>query len=299
MGDGVANILGLLSILLTENNKLFLIEELENDIHPSALKKLLNVILDKSRNNQFIISTHSNIVLKYLATASNAKVFYTDSTKSVGDSVRVPTCLIREVENNQNNRIQILGKLGYDLFDFDLYKGYLVFEESSAEQIVREFLIPQFVPALHQKIKTIGGKGSTTIEAYFDDFLRLFVYINGNTVYKNKAWVIADGDDAGTNATDALKKRFSDWPPSNFKNFSKANFELYYPPIFQQQFEEIQKITSKESKRNAKGALTREVMAWICENKDQACEQFAISASEVIMILDEINTILSKPNTTT
>ena len=78
MGDGVANILGMLTILLTEDRKLFLIEEIENDIHPEALKKNLSIIIGKSKFNQFIITTHSNIVLKYLASIPETKIFYTD-----------------------------------------------------------------------------------------------------------------------------------------------------------------------------------------------------------------------------
>ena len=99
MGEGVANILGLLAILLTEDNKLFLIEEIENDIHPEALKKLLNIITEKSKNNQFIISTHSNIVLKYLASSNGAKIFYIDSKIVTKDKVNIPTSKIEEIAN--------------------------------------------------------------------------------------------------------------------------------------------------------------------------------------------------------
>jgi len=66
MGEGVINILGLIVNTLMEDNKLFLIEELENDIHPEALKAMLQLIIEKSKNNQFIISTHSSLVLKIL-----------------------------------------------------------------------------------------------------------------------------------------------------------------------------------------------------------------------------------------
>ncbi|WP_414513473.1 ATP-dependent nuclease [Nostoc sp. PCC 9305] len=64
MGEGIVNILGLILDLCMAKDQLFLIEEPENDIHPKALKKLLNFILEKSKTNQFIITTHSNIVLK-------------------------------------------------------------------------------------------------------------------------------------------------------------------------------------------------------------------------------------------
>ena len=66
MGDGVPNIVMLLSYLCVSTGKLFLIEEPENDLHPSALKALLDLIVEASAKNQFVISTHSNIVVSHL-----------------------------------------------------------------------------------------------------------------------------------------------------------------------------------------------------------------------------------------
>jgi energy-coupling factor transporter ATP-binding protein EcfA2 len=42
MGEGIINIVGLLVHLALYDGKLYLIEEIENDIHPKALKKLLD-----------------------------------------------------------------------------------------------------------------------------------------------------------------------------------------------------------------------------------------------------------------
>jgi AAA15 family ATPase/GTPase len=50
MGEGVANLLGLIVDLCVAKDKLFVIEEPENDIHPKALKKLLELIERKSKN---------------------------------------------------------------------------------------------------------------------------------------------------------------------------------------------------------------------------------------------------------
>ncbi len=74
MGEGVPNLLGLIVSLCVAENKLFLIEEPENDIHPRALKKLLELIVKKSANNQFVITTHSNIVTKYLGAQEGSKI---------------------------------------------------------------------------------------------------------------------------------------------------------------------------------------------------------------------------------
>src|SRR5579859_1443559 len=200
MGEGTANILGLLTILLAEENKLFVIEELENDIHPEALKKLLDLIIAKSKTNQFVISTHSNIVVKYLAGLQETKIFFTEvSIQQTGEDghIKLPTSSIEQIENTPKERLRILEKLGYDVFDFDFFKSYILFEESSAEAIVKEFLIPEFAPSLRYKVRTIAASGAADIAPRFVDFMRLFVYIHLAPIYEKRAWVIADNDNEG------------------------------------------------------------------------------------------------------
>ena len=53
----------MLAEITLAKNKLFLIEEPENDLHPKALKALLELILESSASNQFVISTHSNTLI--------------------------------------------------------------------------------------------------------------------------------------------------------------------------------------------------------------------------------------------
>lgn len=296
MGEGVANILGLLSILLTEDNKLFLIEELENDIHPGSLKKLLDLIIEKSKTNQFIISTHSNIVLKYLATVPEAKIFYTnwDIEINTADKTKIPTTTISEIENAPTERLQILENLGYDLFDFDLHTSYLILEESSAESIIKKFLIPEFVPELNSRLKTIAANGAGDLPARFDDFLRLFVFVHSNPVYHHKAWVIADGDPAGLENIEKLKVKFPTWSPEYFMTFSKDYFEEYYPDKFRDEFITINAIQDKRKKKQEKAELTIRVLHWIDENRLEAIETFRETAKEVIAVLQNINDKLKK-----
>ncbi|WP_442792267.1 AAA family ATPase [Amycolatopsis sp. NBC_01307] len=80
MGEGVSSLLGLIVNLCMAEGKVFLIEEPENDIHPEGLKKLLKVIVEKSETNQFIISTHSNVVVKHLGAAPNSQSCQFDLT---------------------------------------------------------------------------------------------------------------------------------------------------------------------------------------------------------------------------
>lgn len=293
MGEGVVNILGLIVLLLTEDRKLYLIEELENDIHPKALKKLLDLILEKSKQNQFVISTHSNIVVKYLGIESS-KIFHLQwKPYEQAPADNLPTTSIEELKNDPIEKIKLLEELGYDVFDFDLYKSYLIFEESSAEALVRDFLIPAFCPSLKDKIKTIAASGADDIEPRFHDFLRLFVFIHQNPVYASRAWVMADGDEAGKRNIEKLRAAFPTWAPEHFISFSKNNIEEFYPKQFQAEFETINSIADKTKKRQQKIDFTKRVLDWIEINPEQAITDFSTGASEIIGHLKAIESVIS------
>lgn len=288
MGEGVVNILGLIVMLLTEDRKLYLIEELENDIHPKALKKLLELIIEKSANNQFVISTHSNIVVKYLGIESS-KIFHLQwrpFESTLTDNL--PTTSICELKDDPLEKIKLLEELGYDIFDFDLYKSYLIFEESSAETLVKDFLIKTFCPSLQNKVKTIAASGADDLQPRFHDFLRLFVFIHQNPIYTSRAWIMADGDEAGKRNIEKLKSSFPSWSSEHFITFSKNNIEEFYPEQFQNEFNEINSISEKVKKREAKVAFTKNVFDWINQNQEEAKVQFSESASEIIGYLKHI-----------
>lgn len=285
MGDGVANIVGFIAILLTEDNKLFLIEELENDIHPKALKKLLTLIATKAESNQFIISTHSHIVLKYLGIVPKAKVFYIDWKPSENPQKKeetIPTSSILEIENKPENRIEILEKLGYDFHDFELHEAYLILEESTAERVIRDFLIPHFAPKLYNKLKTIAARGTDDLETRVEDFNRLFVFIHTSEVYFKKAWIIADGEESGIRCINNLKGKYKTWPEGHFSNFSKSDFEYYYPVTFNAKIKTVLAMPHGKHKQKAKADLLDEVMLWAFKNTEDAIKEFKISAKEVI-----------------
>jgi hypothetical protein len=282
--------------LLTEDNKLFLVEELENDIHPTALKKLLELIVSKSKNNQFVLSTHSHIVLKYLGVVPNSKIFFLDwspSTLKNGQIENVHTTTIREIENSPEARINLLEKLGYDFYDFELYQAYLILEESSAERVIRDFLIPNFVPFLYNRLKTIASKGVDDLKPRVIDFQRLFVFLHTNPIYKDKVWVVADGDKKGEEVIVDLLNIFQSWGKDHFINFSKANFEEYYPEKFKKKIDGLSGL-SHDNKRIFKRELLEEVMDWSLNNRNEAIKAFEKSADEVIKLLRKIEKRLNR-----
>lgn len=289
MGEGVANLLGLIVDLCMAENKVFLVEEPENDIHPKALKSLLELIERKSETNQFFISTHSNIVTKYLGSKKEAKVFQVNM--SFAENKLLPISSVKEIANTKIERQQVLEDLGYEFYDYDLWKAWLFLEESSAEVIIRDFLIPMFVPSLGKKLRTFSSRTMSEIEVKFKDFNNLFVFLHLEPIYKNKAWVVLDNGKFEKEVIDKMKEYYlkHGWNESNFIQFTQHNFEKYYPITFQQRVDEVLSIVEKNEKREQKKQLLEELKIWITENKEKAKKELAISANEIIVLLKTID----------
>jgi predicted ATPase len=289
MGEGTLNLLGLLVNLCVAEGKVFLIEELENDIHPAALKLLLELIREKALCNQFFISTHSHIVVKHLGADPDARIF----ALSMELSEKVPLSKIEPVRHDAVARITLLEGLGYDVFDFDLWKGYLILEESTAERIIRDVLIPLFSPSLQPKLKTIAAGGAEKLSPTLEDFLRLFVFIHTSDLYQGRAWILADGGTLGTDIIAKLKSKFSSWPPDHFRALSEENIERYYPAAFQEEVSRVLQMPHGLPKQHAKGDLVRSVVKWALEDEARARDQFAQCAAEIIVFLREVETKLA------
>ncbi len=296
MGEGVANILGLITDLCVAEDKIFLIEEPENDIHPKALKALLRLIIEKSETNQFFVSTHSNIVMKYLGSSPRSKIF--NVTNELRDSRRENLFVseIKEISDSPEERRQVLEDLGYDFFDFDLWRGWLFLEESSAEVIIRDYLIDWFVKPLKNKVRTFSAGGTSAIIPKFEDFDKLFIYLHLEPTYKNKVWVLIDAGEEELGIISKMKDKYvkAGWNEANFGQFSEHDFEKYYPSEFHPKVGEILRISDKQKRRNAKKELLEEVKQWISANESLAKEKFKESANEVIERLKQINKEINK-----
>ena len=280
MGEGVMNILGLLADLCVADGKLFLLEEPENDIHPRALKSLMKFICERAESNQLIVTTHSNIVAKCLGARSDTKLFHTTITYPN----RVPTSEIKEVGNSSEARLAVLEGLGYEPSDVDLWDAWLFLEESSAEKIVREYLIPWFAPELAGKLRTFSARALSEVETKFEDFNNLFVFLHLSPAYKNRVWVILDGGEDEAKVVKKLQAAYlpNDWKADQFSQFGQHDFERYYPASFAGEVEAVLTTVDKQQKRMKKRELLQKVEDWIRKDADAAKAEFAKSAAEVI-----------------
>jgi AAA15 family ATPase/GTPase len=288
MGEGVANILGLIIDLCVSKNKLFLIEEPENDIHPKALKKLLKFIVDKSESNQFIITTHSNIVLKYLGSAQASKIFQV----KMNFLNKVPTSIITEIDNSPSARREILEDLGYELFDFDIWDAWLILEESSAETVIRDFIIPNFVPELKGRLKTCSSQGVDKVPARIEALYNLCLFLHLHDSFKDKIWVLVDGGENEEKIIKKLKDKYKSWTQDRFCQLKEHDFERYYPKEFQETVDKVLNITDRQEKKKKKEDLLKNIKQWWTKNPDIAKEAFSKSAHELIEILKDIEKLI-------
>lgn len=287
MGEGVPNIVALLADLALSKGKLLLIEEPENDLHPKALKALLDLILLSSEYNQFVISTHSNIVVRHLASAEDSRLF--NVTSEFG--VLPPVATIQEVEPTVEARLGVLRDLGYSFSDFDLWDGWLILEESSAERIIRDYLIPWFTPKL-SRVRTLAVGGVSEVEPTFKDFDRMVRFAHLEEAYRNAAWVRVDGDDYGTQTISMLKKNYPTWEPDRFGQFRQPQFERYYPAVFSEEIEAALSTKDRQVRRTAKKELLVKVRDWLDEDEERGRLALEVSAAEVIADLKQIESQL-------
>lgn len=275
MGAGVSGVLSLLLGLSTAEGKLFLIEEPEDDLHPQALKVLLDAIAQASSENQFLISSHSSVVLARLGALPGTVVLHVSN-----DNGLPPTTTLTPVRTVAE-RIAVLQDLGYGLADLELGEGWLIFEESSAERIVREWLAPWFAPGL-RRLRTLAARGTSRLRPLMEDFREMFLFAHLEHVYQNRAWVIVDGDASGRKVVADLRASFSAWPADRFAHWERESFELYYPQRFKEQVDAALREADRRKRKEAKARLLLELLAWIEKDETQAKAEFEASAAEVI-----------------
>ena len=284
MGDGVTEIVALITELCLSRNKIFVLEEPETNLHPKGLKALLELVRRSAEHNQFIIATHSNVVVRELGADEDSKVFrvYRD-----GDAHDSPS-RIEEVERHPAAHHELLRELGYEFTDLNLHDGWLFLEESSAERVVRDILIPTFVPELRGRLRTFSAAGVTNLEPSVAEFRRLITFVHLEPAYEGRLWVRADGDQSGQAAVEKMNQTFPNMGEDGISTFQQPQFENYYPADFADEAQEVLAIVDKKARRMAKTDLLQKVLAWTDGNPYQAKLAWEASAQEVIALLKMI-----------
>lgn len=278
MGEGIRNSVDILQELSRNRNHIYLIEEPESNLHPSALREFLRVLIEYSGSNQFIVSTHSDVVVRYLGSEDSTKIHRVslDQLSVVPHTVVVPSLDTFE-------RREALEDLG---FHSELPMAWIVFEESSAESVIRDFLIPQFCPQL-AAVQTISCGGLRKVRALVEDLGRtiLCLYVARTGV---PVWTIVDGGEEEATVVQQLQRDFAQFGIHKFIQWKAHDFEEYLPARFAENVNRVRTEADSTKRRELKGELIHQVLDWALGNVPEARSEFQESATEVLLVLSEI-----------
>lgn len=289
MGDGVAEMAGLIVELCLERGKVFLLEEPETNLHPKGLKALLSMVRASSEHNQFIIATHSNVVVRELGVDGATKVFrvYRD-----GQEATTPSH-VELIPRTPAARVELLRELGYEFTDLGLHDAWLFLEEASAEQVVNDVLMPFFAPELKGRLRTYSAGGISNVEPGVAEFQRLVVFVHLQPAYEGRLWIRVDSGEDGKSVVDKLRTTFSYLTDETCSQFSAAEFERYYPAQFQERAAAVLAIGNRKEKQVSKTLLLKDVLQWSCDDPAEAKSAWETSAAEPIELLRSIRKAIS------
>jgi hypothetical protein len=239
-----------------------------------------------------VISTHSNIVVRELAYDDSTKVFrvWRDNEDHTAPS------FVEEVPRTPTVHVALLRELGYEFADLGLHEGWLFLEESSAETVINEILIPTFTPQLEGRLRTFSAGGVSKIESSLDEFQRLVTFVHLQPAYQDRLWVRADGDDAGKATVSALRSKFPYLTDATCRTFTAPDFEHYYPAEFQDRVSAIVNLQERSVRRREKAKLLQEVLEWTRVQGPAAIGEWEASASEPIKFLRKVASIIGAPS---
>ncbi len=199
--DGFKQFISILLSLSVQNttnhlkNKIILLDEPERSLHPGSIKCLRDELLNISKNNVILASSHSI----YMVDKKKLERHYTvikDNSKTVIEQVNPESPIQDEV---------IYNSLGTSIFEL-IEPNMLIFEGRSDKDIFDAFTNKFKEEIQPLKIQTISATGTKPIPNYVKFFHSKFVH----------GFVVVDSDKDGRNAINAIHQQDADFDESVF-----------------------------------------------------------------------------------
>ena len=216
-GDGVKSLvtIAMLSQVESSKDRIIIVDEPENHLHPDAIRFINNVICVLSQKNQIIISTHNPILVNRIKISSNI--------------------IVENGEAISAKRVDDIRKsLGVICSDNLMYSDYVVVVEGPSDKdlMTKVFIQDSILrEALHNKIITIRSIGGT-------DNLRTEIYNLEH--YCCNYLIVLDNDSAAKNAANEVKRRLG-IAEAKFRYFiipqhRESELEDLYNPDFYREY---------------------------------------------------------------
>lgn len=206
-----------------KRNSIILIDEPERMLHPAAQRKFIDLINDIVKHNpniNFMISTHSSVIIK------NNNV---TTINLVEKDAQGKTQLNKKAY--QNNWAAVRNSLGMTLSDSLIIGEHTFIVEGVCEQLCFPILLQKFYPDLEiDKIFFFNACGAGEVPSVLKllDQRRLLTNVN----------IILDSDDAGDEAIKTIKSDKKAFPYKSIMQLNSAKIERTIDKAFEDMFNE-------------------------------------------------------------
>ena len=230
---------------------LFLIDETELHLHPSAQRALKKALLDISKTDQVLINTHSSVLV-----AENhdcQKIFKTEKINKITQ--------IEEVSDLEKINI-VFDLLGGNPSDLLLPRNFLIVEGKSDFEFIN-IIVKRFYPEKYKGIKILFSGGDIDEQkGSLHAVHKLFAPLAGsdNPIYKDRAVILIDKP----NDTQKTKyEKFKTGYPYLFKNnqileLPTETLEEYYPGDHKKSKDEMKQYEKVSYAKEVANAITKE-----------------------------------------
>ncbi len=210
---------------------LFMIDEAELHLHPSAQRSLRRALLDICTTDQVLVNTHSSVFV--VENDPLQKIFKVEKTEGITGIVEVDDFGKPDV---------IFELLGGSPADLLLPRNFLIVEGRSEFEFIST-IVRRFYADIFRGIKIIFAGGDIEVQApTLVAVHRLFMPLAGseNPIYRNKAVVLNDRPNARQQANyDSFQRGY----PYLFENnqvfeLPTTSLEEYYPTPYTKTYEE-------------------------------------------------------------
>lgn len=212
---------------------LFLLDEAELHLHPTAQRALKNALLEISETDQVMLNTHSSVLVA--DENENQRIFKVEKDNKI-------TSIIQVDKVDKINVIYDL--LGGSPSDLLLPRNFIIVEGRS-EFIFLKTIIQRFYGNKYDGIKILFARGD--LDEQVPSLLavhKLFVPLAGseNPIYKDKAIVLIDKPNSGqTNKYRLFKEGYTYLFENNqVKELPVESLEEYYPEEFRKTPDEVE-----------------------------------------------------------
>lgn len=233
-------------------NFLFLIDEAELHLHPSAQRALKNALLDISKTDQVCINTHSSVLVVDENEAQ--KIFKVEKTNKISELDQIGI----------NEKVDVIfDLLGGSPSDLLLPRNFMIVEGRSEYYFINT-LIKRFYSERFDNIKILYAGGDLTVqEPTLLAVHRLFIPLveSSNPIYKHKTIVLLDKpNDSQKSLYDKFKAEYPYlFTDGQIFELTSETLEMYYPDEYKKTKDEITSEEKVEYARKVASEISKEL----------------------------------------